>query len=377
MSTPAGRSRLLVITPDYPPDYGGIPILVSRLVQNFDRFDPTVVAFARQGDTEFDRSTGVAASRVPVSRIPKVPNLALNARGIREALALKPRVILAAHIIAGPAARTIRRLTGTPYVLYLHADELWRARLLGGGVRHAAASIAVSRYTRRIALDAGGDPERVLRIPPGVDIPDGSRAVRADRPTIVTLARLTDRYKGHDVMMRALPLIRRAVPDVIWVIVGQGPLRAELEESAASEGVRDSVIFTGALPDEERDAWLDRAHVFAMPSRLPPRGFGGEGFGIVYLEAGAHGLPVVAGNVAGALDAVDDGVTGVLVEPTDPAAVAAAISDLLLDRRRAERLGSSGRTRAREMTWPKTAARVEEVLVRVARREPVLGLNTA
>jgi phosphatidylinositol alpha-1,6-mannosyltransferase len=102
-----------------------------------------------------------------------------------------------------------------------------------------------------------------------------------------------------------------------------------------------------------------------MPSRLSSNG-GGEGFGIAYLEAGAHGLPVVAGNVGGALDAVVDDVTGLLVDPTDHIAVAGALIDLMLYRRRAAELGEAGATRAHEFAWESVARRVERVLREVA-----------
>ena len=125
--------------------------------------------------------------------------------------------------------------------------------------------------------------------------------------------------------------------------------------------------FVGAVSDAERDRWVARARVFAMPSRLPPGGVGGEGFGIVYLEAAARGLPVVAGNVGGAVDAVVDGVTGLLVDPADPAAVADALVALLTDRERAEALGRAGAERAREFAWPEIARRVEDVLLEVTR----------
>ena len=109
--------------------------------------------------------------------------------------------------------------------------------------------------------------------------------------------------------------------------------------------------FLGAVSDAERDTWLRRADLLAMPSRLPGAGRAGEGFGIVYLEAGAYGKPVVAGNVGGALDAVRDGETGLLVDPADAHAVAEAIARLLLDPDLARRLGAGGRT-ARAQALP-------------------------
>jgi phosphatidyl-myo-inositol dimannoside synthase len=152
------------------------------------------------------------------------------------------------------------------------------------------------------------------------------------------------------------------VPGVEWVIVGDGPLRPALEALAAELGVGDAVRFLGARPRAERDAWLDRAHAFVMPSRVPPGGVGGEGFGIVYLEAGAHGLPVIAGDRGGATDAVEDGKTGLLVDATDPAAVAGAAIRMLTDGELARRLGEGGAARAALHSWPRVAAAVEDVV---------------
>ena len=103
-----------------------------------------------------------------------------------------------------------------------------------------------------------------------------------------------------------------------------------------------------------------------MPSRLPASGRGGEGFGIAYLEASARGLPVVAGNVGGAPDAVADGETGILVDPTDHLALADAVSELLIDRGRAEALGRAGEARARSLAWPHVVRQVEDVLLELA-----------
>jgi phosphatidylinositol alpha-1,6-mannosyltransferase len=171
--------------------------------------------------------------------------------------------------------------------------------------------------------------------------------------------------KGHDVMLRALPLIRARLPQVQWVVIGDGPLRPRYERMAHAFGVSEQVRFVGALQDDERDSWFDAAHLFAMPSRLSSTG-GGEGFGIVYLEAAAHNLPVVAGNVGGAVEAVLDGVTGVLVDPTDHLAVADAITDLLLDPKRAERLGRAGAARVPDFSWCAVSRRVEQLVMEVA-----------
>jgi phosphatidylinositol alpha-1,6-mannosyltransferase len=291
----------------------------------------------------------------------------LNLRALVESARFKPDVVLNAHIIMSPGAWAVSRLLRVPYVQYLHGAEVAnRPRLARFAVRNAASVIAVSAYTASL-VEHWIAPHKVHRIPPGVDLPTISIRSRADEQNIITVARLTEWYKGHDVMLRALPLVRARVPGVRWLVLGDGHLRPFYERVVLSLGLTEEVRFLGDTDDVERDRWLDQSCVFAMPSRLSANG-GGEGFGIVYLEAGAHGLPVVAGNVAGARDAVLDGETGVLVDPTDHLAVAEALTGLLLDRRRAQSLGTAGQARARSYAWPRVAQRVEDLLHRVAVR---------
>ena len=292
---------------------------------------------------------------------------ALNATALREGLATRPDLILSLHLVAAPGALALSRALRRPWVQWVHAMELPKKPALARfAVRRANAVVAVSRYSRSLALEAGADPSRVRIVFPGVDL-DGrvTTGRRLDRPTVLTVSRLVERYKGHDTLARAMPLVSARVPGAEWVVIGDGPLRGGLEALAHSTGA--NVRFVGAVSDRERDRWLGRAHVFAMPSRLPAGGFAGEGFGIVFLEAGLHELPVVAGNVGGARDAVIHGETGLLVDPTDHLAVAGALTELLLDPTRAARLGRAGAARARDQAWPAVAARVGELLATVSR----------
>jgi phosphatidylinositol alpha-1,6-mannosyltransferase len=178
----------------------------------------------------------------------------------------------------------------------------------------------------------------------------------------LTIARLEERYKGHDVMIRALPIVTSRVPEAEWVVVGDGPLRPHLEDLAAATGVTGSVRWLGRVDDAERDRWLARARVFAMPSRVGPANSGGEGFGIACMEASGHAVPVVAGDSGGTTDSVVHGQTGLLVDPTDHIAVADAISALLRDPARAQEMGRAGADRAADFAWPLVAARVRELL---------------
>jgi phosphatidylinositol alpha-1,6-mannosyltransferase len=365
----SGRPRLLVVTPDFPPSAGGIQVLVDRIATHVPRMTARVVTLTCAGAREYDATHPVAVRRVRTNRAPRPAAMAaLNAAAIREAVRFRPQTVLSAHIVGSPAGAALQKTAGVPFVQYFHAKEIGsRPELARFALRRARASIVVSRYTHDLAVRAGGDPRRLRRIPPGVDLPPAMPGERREaRPTIVTVGVLAERYKGHDVVLRALPLVRAQVPDVQWVVIGDGPLRPALEWLTAAHGLAGHVRFLGRVSDRERDRWLARAHVFAMPSRLPADGLAGEGFGIVYLEASAHGLPIVAGGVAGALDAVVPGTTGLLVDPTDHVRVADAISGLLRDRERAEALGRAGRAYAARFAWPEIARRVEDVVLEVA-----------
>ncbi len=364
------RPRLLVITPDYPPTRGGIQVLAHRLAAGMSGFETRVVTLDSPGAARFDATSGVATRRVRADpRLGAVRNVALDTAAVHEALRFRPHLTLSVHLVASPAAAAISRVLRARTVQYFHAKEIGgRPRLAAFAARQTHASIAVSSYTAGLVAAKGSDTAEINLIPPGVDLPPDPSPLAAERPTFVTISRLEDRYKGHDVLLQALPLVRAKIPDVEWIVIGDGPLRAELEGLARSGGVADSVRFLGSVSDEQRNRWLARADLLAMPSRLPGGGLAGEGFGIVYLEAGAYGKPVVAGNVAGALDAVADGKSGLLVDPTDPQAVAEAIAKLLLDRELARRLGSAGAERAQRLAWPVVAARVEAVLLEQLRR---------
>jgi phosphatidyl-myo-inositol dimannoside synthase len=359
------RPRLLIVTPDFPPSPGGIQVVAHRLAIGLEGFSTSVIAPEARGAAAFDAESGVPTCRVRGgSALRGGRNALLNAAALAYAARVRPDVTLSAHIVTSPAAAAIHALTRSRTVQYFHAEEIGaKPRLAAFAARRADASIAVSSYTAGLVAATGSSPARLHVIGNGTDVPEQTTPLPAERPTIVTVARIEERYKGHDAMLRALPLVLAKVPDAQWIVIGDGSLRAGLEALAQSSGIAGSVRFLGAVDDEQRNVWLRRADVLAMPSRLPAGGFAGEGFGIAYLEAGAYGKPVVAGNVGGALDAVGDGETGLLVDPRDTGALAQALTTLLLDPQLAARLGAGGRARALANAWPRVVARVEALLL--------------
>lgn len=355
---------VLLCTPVFPPARGGIEAIGDRLAHALAAARIHVVTLDEPGAAELD-----AAAPFAVTRVRNEPRggrgaiLRLNAAVARAGLRGRPDVVLSLHVALAPACGALRRARGIPFVQYVHAKEVRQLPYLAAAaVRGASGVVAVSRYARDLADEAGADDDAIRVIHPGVALPGAVAEPRAAQPTLLSVSRLADRNKGHDVVLAALPQIARHVPDVRWVVVGDGPLRAELEAQAERAGVAGRVTFTGGLSDAERDAWLDRATLFVLPTRRPADGRGGEGFGMVYVEAAAHGLPSVASRVPGVVDAVRDGETGTLVAPEDPAALAAAVVALLADRDRLERYRAGARAWAAELAWERIVPQVDAVL---------------
>jgi phosphatidylinositol alpha-1,6-mannosyltransferase len=164
-------------------------------------------------------------------------------------------------------------------------------------------------------------------------------------------------------LIRALPALRERVPGTRLVIVGGGPYLDDLRRLAHSFGVAEHVVFTGGVPAEELPAHHAMADVFAMPCRTRGAGLDVEGLGIVYLEASAMGVPVVAGDSGGAPESVLDGTTGLVVDGWDVGSITAAVGDLLADPDRAAEMGRAGRDWVvDEWQWRTKAQRLSQLL---------------
>jgi phosphatidylinositol alpha-1,6-mannosyltransferase len=360
------RPRVLVATPGFPPMVGGAELLAHRVASNLRAFDVRVVTLGHSDAARCDADMTIEVARASRTSGERHSLKVLNWRVLYEAARFRPHVVLSIHVSLAPAALALRALNA-PFVLYVHAKEFAQyPRVSRLAMRRADAIVAVSRYTASLAESAGAPKARIYRIMPGVDTVRTveTPGARSRDPMLITVSRLDEAYKGHDVILQALPLIRRVLPNASWVVIGDGPLRADIEAAAASlpEG---AVRMLGRVSDKERDEWLGRAHVFVLPSRVPKDLAGGEGFGIAALEASAHGLPVVAGEHGGTADAVVDKETGLLVDATSAKGVAEAVLRLFGNGAEARRMGAAGRARARELSWERVGGDVGEVLRKV------------
>jgi phosphatidylinositol alpha-1,6-mannosyltransferase len=367
--------RLLLLTIDFPPARGGVQNLLARLAAGLSETGPvTVVAPAMPGDRDWDATQPFVVIRGWPQRWGRLAVAALYGRALVEVFRRRPEVIVCGHVLLGPLCRTIRAVLGVPYVAMAYAYEIRAPRMrsiAGVALRGATRVVTISEFSRRAVEAHGVAAPAITVIRPGAVVAGGAvttiRPPADGRRVLLSVGRLVDAYKGHDMVIRALPLILAKTPDTEYVIVGVGPLLPYLQRLAASLGVAPAVRFVGQASDDEVDAWYRACDVFVLASRESGAGGGAEGYGIVFVEANLRGKPVVGGRSGGIPDAVIDGETGLLVDPTDPADIAEAITRLLSEPDLAERLGRGGRRRAvEELSWPEYTERFGRVLAEAA-----------
>lgn len=370
-------ARVLLVTNDFPPRRGGIQSYLESFVDHIVEsggHEITVYAPSWKGSEDYDSAAPYEVVRHPTTLMLPEPSVA----GRMRALIAGRDVETVWFGAAAPLAllSPLARRAGAGRVLAsTHGHEVGWSML--PVARTALRRIGddtdvvtfISRYTRRRFAGAFGPRAALEHLPPGVDTdrfaPDAAareelrrRYDLGDRPVVVCVSRLVPR-KGQDTLIRALPEIRRRVPGAALVIVGGGPYRATLQRLADSHDVAEHVRFTGGVPADELPAHHTLGDVFAMPCRTRGAGLDVEGLGIVYLEASAAGVPVVAGRSGGAPETVRDGETGVVVDGTDVDAVAGQVATLLSDRDRAAAMGAEGRRWAVEnWQWTTRAARL-------------------
>lgn len=381
--------NILMLTWNYPPAVGGIEQVAyytaNGLAESGHRL--TVVAPALpDGQAE-------KASPIPVLRAKRkgIPAFLCHAfwSGRRLIRREKPDILLCPSLTSAPAAWCLSKLTGTPYAVQIHGSDILLAnRLYQWGIRPllsgAAMLFANSHNTAALLQQRGLPAERIRVVYPGVtprppaDQEPGLQitqliAESGQQPVLLTVGRLIKRKGILEFIRHTLPLILRERPDVLYWVVG-GESKASLIhqerlwdqlETAIKEGGHESrVRLLGRLPDADLDAVYNRADLFVLPCLNDPHDV--EGFGIVLLEAALHRVPGVATRCGGIPDAVEDGVTGVLVPPDNPEAMAQTITALLADPERLRQLGGQAYTRTTEQfTWAAIAKGYEKGLLEV------------
>jgi phosphatidyl-myo-inositol dimannoside synthase len=314
-----------------------------------------------------DSEHSFVAHHIGALRLPGASSLTMLARLV--SLGAFGRFDLILCGVASPTAiltYLTHSITRSPYSVYSHGEDVTEVtkrrgikRLLLAPALHAASAIMANSHFTRDAIAAFGIArDRILYMPPWVDrqrfddvSPEQVEHLRArwdleGKRVILTVARLAER-KGHDTIIRALPALCADIPNLHYVIVGHGDQQA-LRKLARDEGVADHITFVEYVPDSELPALYHLCDLFAMVSRWDRVSDQVEGFGIVYLEAAACAKPTVAGSAGGCADAVQDGVTGLIVDPTSVAQTRDALRQLLMNPEWAASMGKAGREWVRE-----------------------------
>ncbi|MFJ3819810.1 glycosyltransferase family 4 protein [Streptomyces nodosus] len=378
--------KTLVVTNDFPPRPGGIQAFLHNMALRTDPGRLVVYASTWKRGREGAEVTAAFDAEQPFTVVRDRTTMLLPTPGAtRRAVGLLREhgctsVWFGAAAPLGLMAPALRRAGAERLVATTHGHEAGWAQLPAarGLLRRIGESTDtityLGEYTRsRIASALTPQAAaRMVQLPPGVDERtfhpgSGGDEVRArlgltDRPVVVCVSRLVPR-KGQDTLIRAMPRVLGKQPDTVLLIVGGGPYERDLRRLADETGVAHAVRFTGAVPWAELPAHFGAGDVFAMPCRTRRGGLDVEGLGIVYLEASATGLPVVAGDSGGAPDAVLDGETGWVVRGGSAEETADRVVTLLGDPELRRRMGERGRRWVEEKwRWDLLAERLKELL---------------
>jgi len=359
MADTGAKRRIVLVTNDLGPRAGGIETFILGLMNYVDGTELVIYTSSQDGSVDFDRSLTEKYGVVVLRDKSKVllPTPRVTRAVIRVMKQYQSSVIwFGATAPLAWMAPTLRRNGAKKIVGLTHGHEVWWARVFpfNLAMRRMGNAMDVVTYlgdfTRDAISPAMGNRPEYIRIAPGIDVehfrPGNGATMRTElgiesKRVIMCVGRLVHR-KGQDVLVQAMPAVLRRIPEAVLVLVGVGPREEFLRKEVARLGIQDSVFFTGRIQYDQLPQYFHAADLFVMPSRSRLAGLEVEGLGIVYLEASACGIPVIAGRSGGAPDAVIAGETGLLVDGTKVDEIADCIVSLLPDRDRLLRMGKAG-----------------------------------
>lgn len=358
----AVSNPVLFVTNDFGPRAGGIETFIIGLIQRRP-FGQTIVYTSSQPESEqYDadwmKNYGVRVIRDRSKILLPTPRVAFKLRHIIKSEGITTAAFGAAAPL-GLLSASMKRAGVLRTVALTHGHEVWWAKVFPFNIllRRIGATVDVLTYLGEFTRNAIASAltakakSAMVKIAPGIDVdhfsPSDASALRqslglADKKVIVSVGRLVHR-KGQDHLIESMPEILEVVPNAHLLLVGQGPYREYLQQLVTKNALEDSVTFIGRIQYADLPQYICVGDIFAMPSRSRLMGLEVEGLGIVYLEASACGLPVLAGNSGGAPDAVLHNETGLVVDGTDNKQIATAAIELLTKEDSARKMGEVGR----------------------------------
>jgi phosphatidylinositol alpha-1,6-mannosyltransferase len=353
--------KVLLVTNDLGPRAGGIETFVLGLIEGLPKDSLIIYTSSQKGDKAFDAQLlekfGAVVIRDRAKMLLPTPRITRKAVKILKQQQIKNVWFGAAAPLALMAGK-LRSAGASNIVALTHGHEVWWAKipilksLLKKIIKDVDHLGYLGDFTKGEIAKISNQPQKFLQIAPGIDTQHfAPKIARGDliekyrldgRRVIVSVGRLVHR-KGQDELVKAMPKILEQFPDAILLFVGEGPIKQMLFNSAKQLGVLPKVVFAGRVSHHDLPDYICLGEIFAMPVRSRFSGLEVEGLGIVYLEASACGLPVIVGNSGGAVDAVLDKKTGLLVDGTKSDQIADAICELLANPERAKQMGAAGR----------------------------------
>ncbi|MFH1878117.1 MAG: glycosyltransferase [Candidatus Omnitrophota bacterium] len=380
----AGREKTLCISSEYPPVAGGISTHIYNLWKRLPE-DEIIILTVKNKTPFSDGRRNVIRRSYPsgggrAARFFRTLLLVVHVFRVSNSRNIRKNHC-AQVLSSGLAGLVMKKLKRVPYIVYVYSADIlefskdpvtgYMLRVILSGSERI---IANSNFTKTVVTGrALAAPDKVIVSTPGVDSGifnpakgDGGirkkLGIKDDEKMILSVSRLAER-KGHDNVIKALSGIVKDYPGFVYVIAGDGPKKKELEALAGRENLQDRVIFAGEIGYGDLVNYYNACDVFILVPRYIPEAGDVEGFGIVFLEAGACGKPVIAGNSGGVPEAVADGVSGILVEPEDVPRIEEALLRFLRDEDYARETGENGRRRANsEFAWDTRAEALRQYL---------------
>ena len=377
------EKKVLLVTNDLGPRSGGIETFILGLIEGLPKNSLVIYTSSQNGQAPFDvqllEKFGAIVIRDRAKILLPTPRISRKAVRILRQYEIQ-NVWFGAAAPLGFMASKLRNGGATNIVALSHGHEVWWAKIpilkqmLQKIIKDIDKLGYLGEFTKNEISKATTEVNKLVQIAPGIDTihfqpkkPNPnlvSKYQLEGRRVIVCVARLVHR-KGQDQLIKALPDILKKYPDAILLIVGQGPIEQMLRNSARQLAVTHKVIFTGRVPHADLADYISLGEVFAMPVRSRFYGFEVEGLGIAYLEASSCGLPVVVGKSGGAVDAVIDQVTGLLVDGKNVNEITDVICRLLADPVKAQAMGQAGRGWViSDWQLPNWSAKFNDLLIR-------------
>ena len=374
--------KILLVTNDLGPRAGGIETFILGLLEHLDGSAIVIYTAAQQGSELFDATlsarTGAIIIRDKRRILIPTPSINRRVRAVAEKYESEILWFGAAMPLAWMSA-LLKRAGVRRVVALTHGHEVWWAKLpvFRQIFSHSTRSIDVLTYlgqfTRRAMAPVIHSSCLMVQIAPGISIDHFKPGLKSmeliteleleGRQVLISVGRLVHR-KGQDKLLEALPQILLRHPNVVLLLVGVGPRQKKLKQLVRRNGLEDYVRFIGRINYKELPEYFRLGDLFVMPSRSRLAGLEVEGLGIVYLEASASGIAVLAGASGGAPDAVIPGKTGEIVDGTSVREIASAINELLDHPSRLLEMGAAGREWTEERwSWEIRGSRFKEVLL--------------